>query len=68
MRRIGLLSAQNKSSDHLLTRRGILATVCSVHDRLGLISPVVLVSKQNLPLLGADQYRLDDPLPDSLKS
>ena len=55
-------------SDHPLTRRGILATVCSVYDPLGLISPVVLVGKKILQLLCADQLSWDDPLPDSLKS
>ena len=55
-------------SDHPLTRRGILATVCSVYDPLGLISPVVLVGKQILQLLCADQLSWDDPLPESLRS
>lgn len=54
--------------DHPLTRRGILATVWSVYDPLGLISPVVLVGKQVLQVLCADHLSWDDPPPESLRS
>ena len=39
-----------------------------MYDPLGLISPVVLVGKQILKLLCADQLSWDDPLPESLRS
>ena len=52
--------------DRPFTRRGILSTVCSVYDPLGLISPVVLAGKQILQSLCSLNTDWDDPLPDSL--
>ena len=49
--------------DVLCTRRGILSTISSVYDPLGLIAPVVLVGKQILQDIcqGSDW---DEPVPD----
>ena len=68
MCRIRLLLVGKNLSDRPLTRRGILSTLSSVYDPLGLISPVVLVGKQILQQLCADQLSWDDPLPESLES
>ncbi|XP_038063112.1 uncharacterized protein LOC119733815 [Patiria miniata] len=54
--------------DQPLTRRGVLSTVCSVYDPLGLVAPVILVGKQILQSLCKDQVDWDDPLPDPLRS
>ena len=40
--------------DKPLTRRGILSTVCSVYDPLGIVAPVILVGKQLLQELCCD--------------
>ena len=51
-----------------MTRRGILSTVCSIFDPLGLLAPVVLKGKMILQALCKDQLGWDDPLPDSIRS
>lgn len=53
-------------SDRPLTRRGILSTVSSVYDPLGLIAPFVLRGKQILQAMCANHNDWDDPLPESL--
>lgn len=55
-------------SDQPLTRRGVLSTVNSVYDPLGFISPVILIGKQILQHLCADQSDWDDPIPEHLRS
>lgn len=54
-------------SDKPLTRRGVLSTVSSVYDPLGFISPVILVGKQILQQLCAQNADWDDPIPEVLK-
>ena len=54
-------------NDKPFTRRGVLSTVCSIFDPLGLIAPVVLQGKQILQLLCKDQLDWDDPIPDSIR-
>jgi hypothetical protein len=53
---------------HALTRRGVLSTVCSMFDPLGLLAPVVLKGKIILQTLCKDHLGWDDPLPDSIRS
>lgn len=50
-----------------LTRRGILSTVSSLYDPLGLISPVVLLGKLILQQMCADKLDWDEPLQDELR-
>ena len=54
--------------DWPLTRRGILSTVSSMYDPLGYIAPVILIGKQILQEMCADNLDWDDPLPDKLRS
>ena len=54
--------------DKPLTRRGILSTVCSVYDPLGIVSPVILVGKQLLQELCRDGIDWDDPVPNHIHS
>ncbi|XP_022804737.1 uncharacterized protein LOC111341954 [Stylophora pistillata] len=50
------------------TRRGILSTVSSVFDPLGLVAPFILGGKQILQELCRDGIGWDDEVPDKLKS
>ena len=52
--------------DHPLTRRGILATVASIYDPLGLIAPLVLVGRQILQEMCKSRMDWDHPVPDEL--
>ena len=54
--------------EHPFTRRGLLSTVCSIFDPLGLIAPVVLQGKLLLQSMCKDKLDWDEPLPDHLKS
>ena len=47
--------------DRLLTRRGILSTVCSVYDLIGLVAPLILVGKQILQDLCRNDAYWDEP-------
>ena len=49
--------------DKPLSRRGILSTVSSVYDPLGIVSPVILVGKQILQDLCRRNVDWDDPVP-----
>lgn len=49
------------------TRRGMLSTLSSVYDPLGVISPVILVAKQLLQEMCKDQLEWDTPLPESIE-
>ncbi|XP_072173968.1 uncharacterized protein [Diadema setosum] len=53
--------------DRPLTRRGILATVASVYDPLGLIAPLVLVGRQILQEMCRSKVDWDHPVPDELR-
>ncbi|KAK3746502.1 hypothetical protein QZH41_001765 [Actinostola sp. cb2023] len=54
--------------DKPLTRRGILSTVSSIYDPLGLAAPFLLRGKQVLQLLCKEGIGWDDPIPDSLRA
>ncbi|KAK6191275.1 hypothetical protein SNE40_003006 [Patella caerulea] len=54
--------------DRPLTRRGILSTVSSTYDPLGLISPVILVGKQILQELCRNQTDWDSEIPEELRT
>lgn len=49
-----------------LTRRGILSTVSSVYDPLGILAPVVLTAKKILQDLCRKRIGWDDIVPDSI--
>jgi len=51
--------------DQPLTRRGILSTVSSVFDPLGLIAPVILRGKQILQELCQNNVDWDEPVPET---
>jgi len=50
------------------TRRGILSTVSSVFDPLGMLAPLILVGKAILQELCRDGTGWDDSIPESLKA
>jgi hypothetical protein len=52
--------------DRPLTRRGILSTVSSVYDPLGMLAPVVLTAKRILQELCREKTGWDDVIPDSI--
>ena len=52
--------------DKPCTRRGILSTISSVYDPLGIASPVILVGKQILQDMCRDNVDWDDPIPDEI--
>ena len=53
--------------DKPVTRRGILSTVSSVFDPLGLISPVLLTGKKILQDICREGSEWDDPLPEDVR-
>jgi hypothetical protein len=53
--------------DTPLTRRGILSTISSIYDPLGLVAPVLLVGKQLLQELCREGTDWDDPVPDQIR-
>ncbi|KAK3724592.1 hypothetical protein QZH41_006356 [Actinostola sp. cb2023] len=53
-------------NDKPLTRRGILSTTSSVYDPLGVVAPVILVSKQILQDLCRQNIDWDEPVPDDI--
>jgi len=57
-----------KLKDKPLTRRGILSTVSSVYDPLGIVAPVILVGKQLLQELCHDGIDWDDSVPSHVHS
>jgi hypothetical protein len=54
--------------DKPLTRRGVLSTIGSVFDPLGLVAPVLLIGKQILQDLCREKADWDTPLPDDLRA
>ena len=54
--------------DQPLTRRGILSTVSSMFDPLGLLAPVVLTGKKILQELSRDRAGWDDSIPEPLRA
>ena len=54
--------------DQPLTRRGILSTVSSVFDPLGLLAPVILIGKKILQELCRDRTGWDDTVPEPLRA
>ncbi|XP_063878734.1 uncharacterized protein LOC135110395 [Scylla paramamosain] len=56
-----------KLKDKPLTRRGILSTVSSIYDPLGLVSPLILTGKQILQELCKNAVDWDDEVPDYVK-
>ena len=57
-----------KKSNRPMTRRGLLGTVCSVCDPLGLVSPFVIKGKKLILDLAKDKVALDEPLEEELLS
>ena len=53
--------------DKPLTRRGVLATVSSIYDPVGLAAPFLLQGKKILQLLCKDNIGWDDLIPQDLK-
>ena len=53
--------------DTPLTRRGILSTISSIYDPLGLVAPVLLVGKQLLQELCREGTDWDDSVPDQIR-
>lgn len=54
--------------DNPLTRRGILSTVSSIFDPLGIVSPFLLNGKKLLQELCRDSYSWDDPVPPDIET
>ena len=52
--------------DKLLSRRGILSTISSVYDPLGVVSPVILCGKLILQDLCRQNVDWDDPVPEEI--
>ena len=53
--------------DRPLTRRGILSTVSSIYDPLGLIAPFLLQGKRILQGICKDGAHWDDPVPEHVR-
>ena len=61
-----LFSFQFVDKKRPVTRRGVLSTVSSVFDPLGIVSPVTLLGRVLLQKLCMRSYGWDDPLPEDL--
>ena len=55
-------------NDKPLTRRGIMSSVSSIFDPLGLVAPVLLMGKRILQTLCRDGYAWDDPVPEEIQA
>jgi hypothetical protein len=55
-------------SERPMTRRGLLSTISSVYDPLGLLSPFVLIGKQILQELCRDKSNWDDEIPERMRA
>ena len=53
--------------DRPLTRRGILASVSSIYDPLGLVAPFLMIGKGILQELCKDKTDCDEVVPDSIR-
>lgn len=51
-----------------LSRRGVLSTVASIFDPLGLVAPFILVGKQILQQMGREKTDWDEPLSDDIRA
>ena len=58
---------RTKVNSNPFTRRGILSTVASIYDPLGLLAPFVLKGKQILQQMCREQLDWDEPLSDELR-
>ena len=65
-RSLGTLSFRIELKDKPLSRRGILSTISSVYNPLGIVSPVILVKKQILQDLCRRNVDWDDPVPEEI--
>ncbi|XP_028517140.1 uncharacterized protein LOC110246561 [Exaiptasia diaphana] len=54
--------------DKPLTRRGVLATISSIYDPLGLAAPFLLKGKRILQRLCKENVEWDDPIPQDLRA
>ena len=52
--------------EELLTRRGMLSTLSSIYDPLGLGAPSLLKGKQIIQALCAKNFRRDDKVPQDI--
>ena len=62
----GILGLRIQLRDKPCTRCGILSTISSVYDPLGITSPVVLIGKQILQDLCRSNIDWDEPIPDDV--
>ena len=56
-----------EQADQPFTRRGILSTVSSIYDPLGLVALFLLKGKRILQAICQDGAHWDDPIPDHLR-
>ena len=61
------LQFQIELKDKPLSRRGILSTVSSIYDPLGLVAPVILQGKRILQELCRDGVGWDDKVPEDIR-
>ena len=52
--------------DKMLTRRGILATVSSIYDPLGLVGPLLLPGRHILQQICCERKDWDEPVSDGI--
>lgn len=55
-------------SERPFSRRGVLSTVASIFDPLGLVAPFILVGKKILQQMCREKTGWDEPLSDDLRS